>query len=399
MGLVEAGVTDTGPADGGPPDATVAAVCGDGMLTAPEVCDDGNTRAGDGCAADCRAIELGYRCFEPGTACVRWWNDAATHRIPVSVTADGSDIPAGFATSLRFNHGALVDTLGARVDGADIHLIRHDPQGGFVEVDRYVDPESSWNAPDTRLWFQLVDGLADQSADETHFLYIRANRAPQANPEQVFLFFDAFSSQKPQWTPAGTVPTLAQRATPWDGGESSVLRLRNSGASKSCWSRQLAVDTAGLALTTFVYLPENFDTEPDLPVELNYYCGATCTQAQPTGRIASYQVHPATFEPGLLIGTGSSATTGRSIGFGVWHRFELDIYRQGANSMQIRLRINGEESGTGAFSPARDFERLFVGIISNESGTAEVYMDNLWERHAVRDEPRVVSGNLEPPLN
>lgn len=29
-------------------------VCGDRRLVPPEVCDDGNTTGGDGCAADCR---------------------------------------------------------------------------------------------------------------------------------------------------------------------------------------------------------------------------------------------------------------------------------------------------------------------------------------------------------
>ena len=31
--------------------------CGDGYVDASERCDDGNTRPGDGCAADCQRIE------------------------------------------------------------------------------------------------------------------------------------------------------------------------------------------------------------------------------------------------------------------------------------------------------------------------------------------------------
>lgn len=38
-----------------------AATCGDGALAAPELCDDGNTIAGDGCAADCTP-ELAFYC-------------------------------------------------------------------------------------------------------------------------------------------------------------------------------------------------------------------------------------------------------------------------------------------------------------------------------------------------
>jgi fibro-slime domain-containing protein len=45
--------------------------CGDGKIDAAagEICDDGNTRAGDGCAADCKSIEKDYACPQPGKAC------------------------------------------------------------------------------------------------------------------------------------------------------------------------------------------------------------------------------------------------------------------------------------------------------------------------------------------
>jgi cysteine-rich repeat protein len=31
--------------------------CGDGIVDAGEVCDDGNTQGGDGCAADCKSLD------------------------------------------------------------------------------------------------------------------------------------------------------------------------------------------------------------------------------------------------------------------------------------------------------------------------------------------------------
>jgi len=43
--------------------------CGDGKLTSDEACDDGNTVGGDGCAANCLAVEAGYSCQPPGVAC------------------------------------------------------------------------------------------------------------------------------------------------------------------------------------------------------------------------------------------------------------------------------------------------------------------------------------------
>ena len=43
--------------------------CGDGKLQANEACDDGNSAAGDGCAADCRTIETDFVCPAPGRTC------------------------------------------------------------------------------------------------------------------------------------------------------------------------------------------------------------------------------------------------------------------------------------------------------------------------------------------
>jgi fibro-slime domain-containing protein len=52
--------------------------CGNGELTADEACDDGNKTSGDGCAENCRAVEVGYSCATPGKPC-----------IPIAVCGDG----------------------------------------------------------------------------------------------------------------------------------------------------------------------------------------------------------------------------------------------------------------------------------------------------------------------
>jgi fibro-slime domain-containing protein len=54
--------------DPGPPPAPD---CGDGKVSAAEACDDGNQRGGDGCAANCLAVEAGYACQPAGQACRR----------------------------------------------------------------------------------------------------------------------------------------------------------------------------------------------------------------------------------------------------------------------------------------------------------------------------------------
>ena len=45
------------------------AICGNGILTSNETCDDGNTASGDGCSGDCQTVEPGWECREPGKPC------------------------------------------------------------------------------------------------------------------------------------------------------------------------------------------------------------------------------------------------------------------------------------------------------------------------------------------
>jgi len=46
--------------------------CGDGILTTAEACDDGNEAPDDGCAQDCRSIEVGWVCPAAGERCRRF---------------------------------------------------------------------------------------------------------------------------------------------------------------------------------------------------------------------------------------------------------------------------------------------------------------------------------------
>ena len=66
--VVDSGSDASGGADGCS-DCDAAPVCGDGVIEAPELCDDGNAMPGDGCSGVC-AIEPGYSCLTPGQPCV-----------------------------------------------------------------------------------------------------------------------------------------------------------------------------------------------------------------------------------------------------------------------------------------------------------------------------------------
>lgn len=66
-GQTDGGQTDGGPMDSGR-DAGALPICGDGLLVAPETCDDGNDEAGDGCSATC-GLEPASKCPVVGQPC------------------------------------------------------------------------------------------------------------------------------------------------------------------------------------------------------------------------------------------------------------------------------------------------------------------------------------------
>ena len=53
-----------------PPPPPIDPVCGDGILSPPEECDDRNLRSGDGCSRRCK-VSCGWKCPVVGKKCVR----------------------------------------------------------------------------------------------------------------------------------------------------------------------------------------------------------------------------------------------------------------------------------------------------------------------------------------
>ncbi|HTV20715.1 MAG TPA: DUF4215 domain-containing protein [Polyangiaceae bacterium] len=85
--------------------------CGDGVLTNDEACDDGNTVAGDGCAANCLSTEPGFSCAAPGKACARIARCGDGLVAPTEQCDDGN-VTAGDGCSAR----CRVE-LGKKCDG------------------------------------------------------------------------------------------------------------------------------------------------------------------------------------------------------------------------------------------------------------------------------------------
>ncbi len=106
--------------------STCGAVCGDGVQTATEACDDGNTTAGDGCSATC-TIEAGYLC---------------SNTSPNLVTNGGfDDGNTGFTSTLNYMVGS-VNSLADQYSISTGNAWRPDVCAGVADAEHSVANKS-----------------------------------------------------------------------------------------------------------------------------------------------------------------------------------------------------------------------------------------------------------------
>ncbi|HVO30275.1 MAG TPA: DUF2341 domain-containing protein, partial [bacterium] len=94
---------------------------------------------------------------------------------------------------LSFNHAALVTSGHSMATGGDVRVVREMPDTTNMEVDRVLDPATSWNSTTTTIWFRIS---TPPVVGEQWWLYYGnpSAGAPPANPNNVFLFSEDFES-------------------------------------------------------------------------------------------------------------------------------------------------------------------------------------------------------------
>jgi len=146
------------------------------------------------------------------------------------IQAGPSGIPAGASIRFRFDHAALVAAQKSRSDGADVRIFYQAP-GQMLELNRRLDPTSSWDAATTALWFRAEVPISG-TADSSYFVYYGdlAAQAPPEDGNQVFAYWDDFDGAQlgPGWT-AGSIGSATGKA------EVSGGRLRIQAATGDIW--------------------------------------------------------------------------------------------------------------------------------------------------------------------
>lgn len=111
------------------------------------------------------------RASERAPSCPDEWA-APGHSFRQRLTIDpgGTALPGTTWAAVTFDHAALVRAGRARADGGDVQVVHRDGAQTRV-LPRYLDPRSTWNAGDTRLWFKVGAALAAGTPSTSHALY------------------------------------------------------------------------------------------------------------------------------------------------------------------------------------------------------------------------------------
>ncbi len=107
--------------------------------------------------------------FAASAAAQPWWSECWSCRRQATVTTGTAPVGSGYSVSLTFDHAALTPTK-SRPDGDDVRML-HWNGVTWTELDRVLDPLSTWDSATTKIWFALVDPIPASSSDNNYYLY------------------------------------------------------------------------------------------------------------------------------------------------------------------------------------------------------------------------------------
>jgi hypothetical protein len=122
------------------------------------------------------------------------WDANYAYRKKMTITAGSADIPADYSVSVMLDHAALVSAGKSLASGDDLRVVHWDGSN-WNEIDRVLEPLSTWNDASTKIWFALVDPIAASSADSTYYLHYGYPSAgnPPDDWANVFMMGDDFN--------------------------------------------------------------------------------------------------------------------------------------------------------------------------------------------------------------
>jgi cellulose synthase/poly-beta-1,6-N-acetylglucosamine synthase-like glycosyltransferase len=154
-----------------------------------------------------------------------WWDTDYQYRQQITVSAGSANVPANYAVRIQFDHASLT-TSKSLSSGDDVRIVYWNGSG-WVELDRRLDDQSSWDASNTQIWFQTQAAINANNSDNNYYMYYGNSSAssPPASWSNIFLFYDDFndaSLDSGRWsctrgtcTESGGTLTLSANSSVW----------------------------------------------------------------------------------------------------------------------------------------------------------------------------------------
>jgi hypothetical protein len=150
--------------------------------------------------------------------------DTCVDRQVLAIATDASGVSAGHSIALAFDHAAAVTNGWSNPSGDDLRIYHRNPETLVMqEIDRVLDPESSFNTTTSTLWFSAQEAFVANATlgdppNTDYFLYIGVAGSPAREEGNVFHFADFFeransSTVGGTWTETEPVGATAQIET------------------------------------------------------------------------------------------------------------------------------------------------------------------------------------------
>ncbi len=318
-----------------------------------------------------------------------WWNAGYLYRQKLNLTAGATAIPTQYSARVQIDHAAMVFAGQSLATGNDVRVAYWNGSA-WVELDRLLDDQSSWNNAATEFWFRTQAGIGASSTDDNYYVYYGNPSAgtPPANWTNVFLLYDDFNdgvfdasrwicADPTNWTPPPACTESAVAPGTLSLGDDSAVYATAGYAfgTNTRWEGRLRLATALATTLAYNYLGASDMVSPTQPYQNDW----TTFWASPSSHILENANNGTGTNSGAVpIATPTS-----------YHVYTFD--REGLTS--VRFRQDGAEVGN-IVSNVPD-GNLRVLVWNDDAMNAGIVLDWVRVRRYVTPEPTFTQSALE----
>ncbi|MFX0054392.1 MAG: DUF2341 domain-containing protein [Candidatus Hermodarchaeota archaeon] len=329
---------------------------------------------------------------------IAWFDSDWSYRKAATVSADASNIPAGYSVHLTFDHAALVSEGKSLANGDDIRVVYWDGSQ-WIELDRMLDTDSTWNSDSTKIWFKTQTSIPASSSDSGYYLYYGnpLSSSPPSDSSRVFSFYDGFESGNLDgWNGSYTDigDTLLVLNTPLIPVHSGTYAVRadvdNQAAAQGMvwWDFS---DSMNLLARVHFYLPAGFSTTDHVTI-MQYVDTSTGWQNQISVTIKDDMT---LYMWNAIAGEAYGYMATSTISTGSWHMLEMQARISDTNG-EARLWMDGnleiEETGRNLGTEGIDRFCTVFYWASPQTEPNTIYADDAFLRPFLSPEPSISLG-------